>query len=313
LLGGFFAVMLAAFISTHDTYLHSWGSIFIQDVILPFRKKELKPKEHIRLLRWSICGVAVFVFLFSLFFRQTEYIIMYFMITGAIWIGGAGAVVIGGLYWKRGTTRGAWAGLITGSVLATVSIILQQVHQQIGEFSNPVLAYIGSQNGAVLSFWASVGAIIAYVSFSLMGKKRVYNMDRLLHRGEYAVEDDKTEVDVSPVNRIRRILGIGRDFNLKDKFIYLGVLFWTLGLAGLFVFVTIWNLIFDVSDQWWTNFWEVSVWVLLIIGTAVTVWLGVGGLMDMKKMFERLRKQDIDVTDDGRAFINEQSASKEEV
>jgi SSS family solute:Na+ symporter len=146
-----------------------------------------------------------------------------------------------------------------------------------------------------------------------MGKKRVYNMDRLLHRGEYAVEDDKTEVDVSPVNRIRRILGIGRDFNLKDKFIYLGVLFWTLGLAGLFVFVTIWNLIFDVSDQWWTNFWEVSVWVLLIIGTAVTVWLGVGGLMDMKKMFERLRKQDIDVTDDGRAFINEQSASKEEV
>jgi SSS family solute:Na+ symporter len=29
------AMMLAAFISTHNTYLHSWGSIFTQDVLLP--------------------------------------------------------------------------------------------------------------------------------------------------------------------------------------------------------------------------------------------------------------------------------------
>ncbi len=38
LMGAFAAVMIAAFISTHDTYLHSWGSIFIQDVVMPFRK-----------------------------------------------------------------------------------------------------------------------------------------------------------------------------------------------------------------------------------------------------------------------------------
>ncbi|MHC4977298.1 MAG: sodium:solute symporter family protein, partial [Planctomycetota bacterium] len=29
------AMMLCAFISTHNTYLHSWGSVFIQDVVLP--------------------------------------------------------------------------------------------------------------------------------------------------------------------------------------------------------------------------------------------------------------------------------------
>lgn len=312
LLGGMFAVMLAAFISTHDTYLHSWGSIFIQDVILPFRKKKLTPRQHIRLLRWSICGVAVFVFFFSLFFRQTEYIIMYFMITGAIWIGGAGAVIIGGLYWSRGTTEGAWGGLITGCTLSTASIVLQQIHQQISEFQNPVLAYIGSQNGAVLSFWASIGAITAYVSISLLGKRRVYNMDRLLHRGKYAVEDDKTEVDNSPIGWFRKVLGMGRDFSFKDKCIYLGVLFWTLGLAGLFVIVTAWNLLGDVTTQWWINFWRVAIWVLLVLGTAVTIWLGIGGIIDMKKMFARLHREDIDETDDGRAFIDEKSASQPE-
>ena len=51
LMGGFCAVMLSAMISTHQTYMHSWGSIFIQDVVMPFRKKPLEPKQHIRLLR----------------------------------------------------------------------------------------------------------------------------------------------------------------------------------------------------------------------------------------------------------------------
>jgi len=68
LLGAFAALMLAAFISTHDTYLHSWGSIFIQDVIMPFRKKPFEKEEHIKVLRYSIFGVAIFIFLFSLLF-----------------------------------------------------------------------------------------------------------------------------------------------------------------------------------------------------------------------------------------------------
>ena len=33
LLGAFAALMLAAFVSTHDTYLHSWATILIQDVL----------------------------------------------------------------------------------------------------------------------------------------------------------------------------------------------------------------------------------------------------------------------------------------
>ena len=48
LLGAFAALMLAAFISTHDTYLHSWGSIFIQDVIMPFREKPFDKMPTLR-------------------------------------------------------------------------------------------------------------------------------------------------------------------------------------------------------------------------------------------------------------------------
>ena len=65
LMGAFAAVMLAAFVSTHDTYLHSWGSIFIQDVIMPFRDKPFDKETHLKVLRYSIFGVAIFIFLFS--------------------------------------------------------------------------------------------------------------------------------------------------------------------------------------------------------------------------------------------------------
>ena len=52
LLGAFAALMLAAFISTHDTYLHSWGSIFVQDVLMPFRATPFNKDEHLKALRY---------------------------------------------------------------------------------------------------------------------------------------------------------------------------------------------------------------------------------------------------------------------
>jgi SSS family solute:Na+ symporter len=105
-MGLFAAMIIAAAVSTDDTYLHSWGSIFVQDVIMPFRKKPLSRKAHLCLLR-----SAIFAFIFSLLFPLDEYIFMYFQITGAIYLGGAGAVILGGLYWKRGSVEGAWAAV----------------------------------------------------------------------------------------------------------------------------------------------------------------------------------------------------------
>ena len=126
LLGCLVAIIVSMAITTDDTYLHSWGSIFIQDVVMPLRKKPFTPEAHLTALRRSIAGVALFAYFFSLFFMQTQYILMFFAITGAIFTAGAGSAIIGGLYWKRGTTGGAWAALLTGSILAVSAIIIQR-------------------------------------------------------------------------------------------------------------------------------------------------------------------------------------------
>ena len=105
--GMFAAIMLFALISTDATMMHSWGTIFVQDLIVPLRKEPMGTRQHLLLLRLAVAGVALFAFLFSLFFKQTQYINMFFAYAGALF-SGAGAVIIGGFYWKKGTVAGAW-------------------------------------------------------------------------------------------------------------------------------------------------------------------------------------------------------------
>ena len=124
--GALCALMLFLMLSTDTTYLHSWGSILAQDIILPFRKKPFTPKQQLLLLRVLIISVAVFSFFFSIYFTQVDYVVMFQQITGAIWMGGAGPVITFGLYWKRGTTAGAFTSLIVGSLLSVGGMLGQQ-------------------------------------------------------------------------------------------------------------------------------------------------------------------------------------------
>ncbi|MHC4122495.1 MAG: sodium:solute symporter family protein [Planctomycetota bacterium] len=321
IMGVFAALMLTAFISTHDTYLHSWGSIFIQDVIMPFRKKPFTPKQHLFLLRASVLFVAVFIFFFSLLFRQTEYIHMYFKITGAIFVGGAGSVIIGGLYWKRGTIAAGWAAMITGSVLSVAAIIMRQINASDPDFFLNILIvgkpldYIAAQNGMVLSFYASISAIIVYISVSLSGSF-IFNMDKMLHRGKYAIDEpDKIKAQL-PARGIKALIGMGNEFNLRDKIIYLTTVGWTLLIVLVFIAGTIYNLVVDVKTQAWITFWKCYIWVLFAAVVITTVWFTFGGIIDLKKMFNLLAKMKRNDLDDGMVIdhhnIDEQPTAEPE-
>ena len=286
LLGAFAAVMIAAFVSTHDTYLHSWGSIFIQDVVMPFRRTPLSPRRHLLLLRLSITGVAVFIFLFSLLFTQTDYIFMFFAITGAIFTGGSGAVIIGGLYWRRGTTAGAWAALWVGSGLAVSGIIGQQAMDDF-----PI-------NGQVMTAISMGGAVLAYVIGSLLSRETPPDLDRLLNRGAHRVDSDHDRADARP-SRGWRVLGMGREFSRGDRTIYILTYAWTLGWFAFFVIGTVHNLSHPVGDAWWRGVWRSYVLIQAAAAVVVTIWMGAGGLRDLRRMLRRLGGGGPDETDDG--------------
>lgn len=303
LAGCFCAVMLAAFITTHDTYLHSWGSIFIQDVVIPIRNKPLSRRQHVMLLRLSICGVALFIFFFSLLFRQTEHVYMFFAITGAIYVGGAGSVIVGGLYWKRGTTPAAWASMIVGSSLAVSSIVIKQI--PVDWVPQPGLRWfveaVSDINGQILLGITMASSITAYVLVSLLGPRRAVNMDQILKRGSYAAETN--DAARGPGTRRSRgwqqWLGMGREFTRLDRGIYLTTIFWTAGWILVFAVGTIWNLATEVGDDSWIAWWRLCLWIAFVVGSITLVWFLIGGILDLKDMLHRLRTAVRDDQDDG--------------
>jgi Na+/proline symporter len=346
IVGLFCGVMLAAFISTHDTYLHSWGSIFIQDVILPFRKKPFSPKQHIWLLRFSVLFVAIFIFCFSMLFQQNEYILMFFAITGAIFLGGAGSCIIGGLYWKRGSTSGAWFALIAGAIMAVGGMILRQswastlypwmesnapymitglsyvvdgISNNVPGINWKVEPKIFPINSQWIFFFSMITAATGYIALSLVEwlvqKRPAFNMDKLLHRGEYAIQGEHEKEIKKPPTGIRAILP-SVEFTKSDKFIYYAKLVWSLVWFVIFVVISFYNLAFDVPDSAWATFWTWKICIVLVIGIGTTIWFFIGGVHDIRDMMITLKTVKRNVLDDGMVVkhhnLGEQAADKKE-
>ena len=328
-LGVLCTVMLAAFISTHDTYLHSWGTIFVQDVILPFRKKPFTPRQHLWLLRLSILFVAVFILFFSLFYQQNEYILMFQAITGAIFIGGAGSVIVGGLYWKRGTTVGAWTALIVGSITAIGTMILRQTWpgtiypwmenhapgmlEGSRKFLEGVSERVWGINWSVgpdefpidsqwMFFFAALLAIFCYVTCSLVAwlvfHQQAFDIDRMLHRGKFAIQGEHAQGVDRPVTGLRAILP-SKEFTFGDKLIYYSQLVWCVGWAVIIVATMIYLRTNDISMQSWANFWWVYILISIVVVVLTSIWLLIGGAIDMKELFRRLSQLKRDDRDMG--------------
>ena len=305
--GMFCAMMLFFLITTQDTYLHSWGSIFIQDVVLPIRGKPFTPQQHLRLLRWSIVFVAVFVYGFSIFYKQTTYIRMFQAITGAI-VAGAGTVIIGGLYWRRGSTAAAWFAMTAGMVLSIVRIVLDMIKPN---FENVVdrgsllqmMDWFTAPNRQVFWFYTMMFCIGSYIVVSILTSKRPFNLQRMLHRGEYDLQDEHVRaVDEIPKSIWLRVINITDEFSIADCFIAIGLLLWYGIWVLLFVGATIYSLLIPeggFSVEAWTAFWHVWVWVNLGIGIPITIWLVLGGCWDLGRCFQRLKTLPRDHRDDG--------------
>ena len=304
LLGAFAALMLCAFVSTHDTYLHSWATILVQDVIMPFRSKPFDKETHLKVLRYAIFGVAVFIFLFSLLFQQNQKIALFFAITAAIFAGGSGAVIIGGLYWEKGTTSAAWGAMIIGALVSVSGVLVKQVSLEwLSDLNSFVqlktfLTFIRDINGQ--EYWGiSMGlAAITYVTISFLTNKKPFNMDKLLNKGEYAIESEK-EVVSDSISLGSKIFLMGEEFTKTDKLIYVVNYIWTGLWTLVFIVGTVYNLNNNVSDHTWMTYWKYYIFIHIGFSLITIVWFTIGGFRDLKSMMSRLKITVRDHRDDG--------------
>ncbi len=319
--GMFLALMFFYMLSTDTAYMHSWGVIFVQDVLLPIHGKPVSPRMHLLLLRLSIAMVALFAVVFSLLYFQNDFIQMFLVATGAFFTAAGGCAIIGGLYWPRGNKYGAWAALAVGVALSTVNLFLLDKRGWTLA-RNILIDCFGSQplwyeaidkcpvNGAWLGFAAMMGALATYVLVSLLAPVKPCDMDRLLHRKQYAVaEDAGPAVDENAdIPRWKRFfLGFDHEFTRSDKIVSVSVFGWTVFWFGAFAVITVWNLagylipnslLRPWSNEDWFRYMMFMLAVQLVLAPVTAAWMAWGGIRDLVKMFNILKSRRHD-TDDG--------------
>ncbi len=118
LIGLVTAGMIAAFMSTHDSYLLCWATVLTQDVVAPIyetvTKRQMSSRTRILLSRLFIVLIGIYVVYWGLVYRGREDIWDYMAVTGAIYFTGAFALLLGGLYWPWVSSTGAFLALLAG-------------------------------------------------------------------------------------------------------------------------------------------------------------------------------------------------------
>jgi len=253
MLGALAGAVLFAIITTDDTYFLAWSSLLIQDVVIPLRKKPLSPREHLWWLRGAVVVVAAFVVTFSLFFQQVDNIFMFMDISASLYTGAAGVVLLGALYWKRGTTAAAWATMIVGLLLSASGFVYRTVDPDF-------------LDGRIMAFWVSVACIAVYAVVSLAGSKS-FDVEGMLHRDGERFRPSRSDRILIPC--IYAVVGI-------FFVVHLGV--------GLY------NLSYDVPTSSWLAFWPKYLVGMFALGTLFLVWITWGGIRDLVRLFHSLHR-----------------------
>ena len=341
LMGLFTLLMIMLLLSTDDSRIFNASGTIIQDVIMPLKKKPMSVQEHLGYLKLCSLGTTLFFFVVSLFFAQLDYINMFVTIMCGVWLGGAGPIIVGGLYTRFGTTFGAWCALVFGSGSSVVGLICQRnwadiiypwldkvgYVQSIGNFleivSKPFHPYVVWEmdpikfpiNSMEIYFLSMMLSIVAYTIGSWITYKEPYNLDRLFHRGKYS---DENSLPVEKFtwtwsNLCNKIVGITPEYTTGDKIIAWSVVVWSLvyGFGIMFCGVLIWNAFSPLSSYGWSMYFFINLVIAgVVTGVISTVWFLIGGIVDARAMFRDLEKRVANPLDDGRVVGHVSVADK---
>ena len=330
LLGMLMLLAVMLMISTDCSRIFMIAAGIAQDLVLPFLKKPMETKHQLWMIRAFAVMVAVIFFVGSLFMAQVDYIQLFIVSVGALWTGGAGALAVFGLYSRFGNTAGAFAALIGGSGFSLASWLVAHNWADhvypwlarngwvpaIGRFLDsvsspfhPVVVWQMSAtkfpiNAYERLFIALVISIVCYVVASLIAYRQPFNLEKMLHRGEYA--DDKSKVITTKWtlhNIFSKLIGINPEYSKGDRIIARSVFTYTFVYRFLICFVLV--LIVNAVSPWQPKQWSLYYLITLIvipsiIGIISTFWFSIGGIIDLKRMFRDLAARKRDYTDDGR-------------
>lgn len=131
LLGILVAGLMAAFMSTHDSYLLCWSSVISRDIVSPLLGDRLDGRAQIRITRISVVVIGAFLLVWGVWYELPDSVWTYMAVTGTIYLSGASVALIGSIYWRRASSAGATAAFLGGS-LAVAGLFCERLSEMAG-------------------------------------------------------------------------------------------------------------------------------------------------------------------------------------
>ena len=150
-------------------------------------------------------------------------------------------------------------------------------------------------------------SVVAYCIGSWVARRffgvPLFNLDKLLHRGEYADEPERlARAKARKVTILGRIVGIDGEYTLGDKIIAWSVFAYSIcyRLGFTFLAVLLWNSFAKWPKPWWgTYYYVASLIIPIVVGCVSTVWFMWGGIRDGLRLFKDLEARVADASDNG--------------
>ena len=326
-------LVLLLVVSTDDTRIFDTTTTWMQDFILPFFRRPPSPRFHLAMFKGVAVTIGILFWCGSSFFAQLDYISMFVTIFTSLWVAGAGAVVTLGLYWRRGTTAGAYAAIISGGGISLAAILVQRnwasavypwlaahgweagVRHLLETLSSPFVPWIDWRvtdtlwpvkfpvNSIEISFIAGMTAFLLYVAISLLTCKEPFDLDRMLHRKHSdEAADEKPAVARPSFGRrlLNHLVGITPEFTKGDRIIawvgFFKHMVWDWCIAYALCAIVAWFCHWGVRE-WSIRCFVVILVVPIAVNAFTTVWFTWGTVRDLRHLFRDLaarKRNDLD-------------------
>ena len=155
LIGILIAAMLAADMSTTSSYLLAWSSVIYNDLLGPIHQNKWPEQKAIRVNRFLIAGIGLFLLLYGLWYPLKGDLWGYLQVTGTIYLSSMMVILIAACYWEPANDWGAMAAIAVGSIIPISFLLLQEI-----PITKNWMASLGAYKSGVVTYFLTGLAMI---------------------------------------------------------------------------------------------------------------------------------------------------------
>jgi solute:Na+ symporter, SSS family len=126
-LGVLLAAALAAEMSTDSGYLLTWATVIYNDLISPCVKRPLSGAARLLITRSLVLAIGLFLLFYGLWYELPGNAWDYLSVTANIYLASVFTLLVAGLYWRRATSKGAYAALVLGAIGPITFLVVNMI------------------------------------------------------------------------------------------------------------------------------------------------------------------------------------------